>query len=76
VNAFYATFCSVLFGGLAWSVIGLVLNIAIPLAALVVCCEHLPGIYYLIAYWLPLVAGAIVAALTFIAARKAFDLAA
>jgi hypothetical protein len=74
MNAFYtAALFAVLFGGLAWVVIGAVLNVAIPLIVLIICCERLASIYYEIAYWLPLMAGAAVSGLTFIAARRAFD---
>jgi hypothetical protein len=77
MNAFYATwFFTILFGGLAWIVMGAALNVAIPVTALIICCERLSSVYYEIAYWLPLVTGAAVSGLTFIAARKAFDPAA
>jgi hypothetical protein len=73
MNVFYTALFSVLFGGLAWMVVDAVLNIAIPLIALILCCERLGSVYYEIAYWLPLFTGAAVAGLTLIAARRAFD---
>jgi len=77
MNAFYTTlFFTILFGGLAWLVMGAVLNVAIPVIALVICCERLASVYYEIAYWLPLVTGAAVSGLIFVAARRAFDPAA
>jgi hypothetical protein len=77
MNAFYATlFFTILFGAVAWLVMGAALNVAIPVIALVICCERLASVYYEIAYWLPLATGAAVSGLTFIAARKAFDPAA
>jgi hypothetical protein len=76
MNVFYTALFPVLFGGLAWLVVGAVLNVAIPVIALILCCERLGSVYYEIAYWLPLFTGAVVSGLTLIAARKAFDSAA
>jgi hypothetical protein len=76
MNVFYTALFSVLFGGLAWAVVGAVLNVVIPVIALILCCAWLGSVYYEIAYWLPLFTGSVVAGLTLIAARRAFDSAA
>jgi hypothetical protein len=70
MNASYALFIAIVFGALVWMGIGLVLNIAIPLIALLICCERLGSVYYEIAYWLPILTGAVFSGLAFIATRR------
>ena len=59
-----AGFAAVL-GAIPWAIFGFLLNIAIPLIGVLICCQHLGGAYYNFAYWFPLAAGAAVAIFVF-----------
>ena len=54
-------------GAIPWIIIGLTLNVLIPIIGVVVCCQSLGGIYYWIAYWLPITLGSVVAGVVLLA---------
>jgi hypothetical protein len=57
-------------GALPWIVTGFVLNVPIPLLGAVICCQNLGRAYYWIAYWAPIILGAVAAATILLAWAK------
>jgi hypothetical protein len=54
-------------GAIPWIIIGLTLNVLIPLIGVVICCQSLGGTYYWFAYWLPITLGSVVAVVVLLA---------
>jgi hypothetical protein len=59
-----------LLGAISWIALGYLLNVVVPLAGLVVCCESLGPSYYQFAYWLPIGVSGIVVCLVLLAWAK------
>jgi hypothetical protein len=57
-------------GAIPWIVLGYVLNVLVPIAGLIVCCESLGPTYYQFAYWLPMAVSGVVVAVVLLAWAK------